>query len=73
MAKRTWEPQGYPIRDPRDARQQVGRIINPPRAMRLGGKSEMSFWDSEKIQARTNKEAGKGPVSDRGKGGRNPI
>lgn len=67
-SKRSWEPKSYPVRDPRSAQQQVGRIVNPPRAMKLGGKSEHGFFDAEVKQRGTAGPTGKGPVSDRGKG-----
>lgn len=66
MAKRTWEPRSYPIRDPRSTHQQVGRVINPPRGLKLGGTGEASILNTEKGRG----VQGVKPVSDRGKGGR---
>ncbi len=63
-----WAPKSYPIRDPRSGKQTTGRIVNPPRAMKLGGKGEARIWDQN--GGRTEGPSGKGPVSDRGRGGR---
>ena len=66
MARMTWEPRSYPIRDPRSGAQQVGKIINPPRGQKLGGKGETTIIH---VNTRTTfGPEGKGPVSDRGKG-----
>lgn len=69
-SKKSWAPNSYPIRDARNPQQEIGKIINPPRANKLGGVSEMAFWDPEAGQKGTKGPSGKGPVSDRGKGGR---
>lgn len=61
-SKRSWEPRSYPVRDPRSASQQVGRIVNPPRYMKLAGRGEKRPL---KVTAVGN---GVGPVSDRGAG-----
>jgi len=68
MARRTWEPQGYPVRDPRGTAQQIGRIVNPPRALKIGGRGESTLFNTETSQAGVNRPAAKGPVSDRGRG-----
>jgi hypothetical protein len=63
---RKWAPPSYPVRDPRSTQQKVGRIINPVRAMKLGGKGENRL-----LPARPSDSPGAsavGPVSDRGKG-----
>jgi hypothetical protein len=69
MAKGSWEPKGYPVRKPTDLKQEIGRIVNPPRTLEVGGRGEAKVFDTEK-QKKGHREAGKGPVSDRGKGGR---
>jgi hypothetical protein len=63
-----WAPRAYPFRDPRSGKQENGRIVNPPRAQRLGGKGETRIWDQN--GGRTEGPSGKGPVSDRGRGRR---
>lgn len=65
--KRSWEPKSYPIRDPRTTTQQQGRIVNPPRNLKLGGKGEARMLD---ITKGANGPRAVGPVSDRGRGGR---
>lgn len=60
---RKWSPPSYPIRDPRSTQQQVGRIINPPRALKMGGKGEARL-----LPVRGDGANAVGPVSDRGKG-----
>ena len=67
-SQKSWEPRSYPVRDPRTTQQQVGKIVNPPRAQKLGGKGEHTFFDPEMKQRGTSGPTGKGPVSDRGKG-----
>jgi hypothetical protein len=69
-SNRSWEPRAYPVRDPRSTQQQVGKIVNPPRTMKLGGKGEASLIDTEQKQKGTMGPTGKGPVSDRGGRGR---
>lgn len=63
MAMRKWAPPSYPIRDPRSTKQQNGRIVNPPRALKLGGVGEARL-----LPTRNNGANAIGPVSDRGKG-----
>lgn len=60
---RKWAPPSYPVRDPRSTQQKVGRIINPPRALKLGGKGETRL-----LPVRAEGANAVGPVSDRGKG-----
>jgi len=70
MAKRSWEPRSYPTRDPRNAQQQNGRVLNPARALKLGGRGETRLFDSTAYQRGTAGPSGAGPVSDRGGGGK---
>jgi len=67
MAK-GWGPASYPIRKPTQTQQQVGKIINPPRTLKVGGVGEARLINTEKKQSGTSKVMAKGPVSDRGKG-----
>jgi hypothetical protein len=70
-AKKSWSPRSFPVRDPRNARQQNGRIINPPRALKFGGVGELTLFSSHPPTKRgTAGPNGVGPVSDRGSGGR---
>lgn len=65
---RKWAPPSYPIRDPRSTQQKVGRIINPPRALKLGGKGEKTLLSMRPSDSGGGSAVG--PVSDRGKGRR---
>ena len=66
----SWAPGSHPIRKPTDLKQQVGKIINPPRTLKVGGVGEARLIDTEKKPSGQSKVMAKGPVSDRGKGGR---
>lgn len=46
MAKKDWAPSQFPFRDPRSGKQQQGRIVNPVRAVQLGGRGETKIWDA---------------------------
>jgi len=66
---RSWSPASYPIRKPTDTKQEVGRIVNPPRAILVGGAgSQTKLIDTEKGVKGDTMVKGKGPVSDRGRG-----
>lgn len=71
MAKRGWAPGSYPVREPTNTKQEIGRIVNPPRTLKVGGVGEARLFNTEKKPNRGQSNvSGKGPVSDRGKGGR---
>jgi len=42
-------PEIYPIRDPRDKQQLVGRIMNPPRFMEVGGLGNAGRWNEDNL------------------------
>jgi hypothetical protein len=42
MAKNFGAPRSYPVRDPRKGAKDVGKIVNPPRGQRIGGRGEGS-------------------------------
>lgn len=65
--KASWGPRKFPVRDPRSTKQQQGRIVNPPRGLKLGGSGEHSLLNTQKRQSGTDGPDGKGPVSDRGR------
>ena len=44
MAKRSWEPKSYQVRDPRTTKALVGRTVNPPRALMLAGRGEGTLF-----------------------------
>ena len=67
MARDKWAPQSYPIRMPTTTQQQNGRMVNPPRTVKLGGKGEARLIGMTKLTG-DDGPSGKGPVSDRGKG-----
>ncbi len=67
MAK-GWAPGQHPIRKPTDTKQVVGKMVNPPRTLKIGGLGEARLFDTEKTLKGQSKIAAKGPVSDRGKG-----
>lgn len=67
MAK-GWAPGQHPIRKPTDTKQVVGKIVNPPRTLKIGGVGEARMFNPEKQQGGTGKVPAKGPVSDRGRG-----
>jgi len=70
LAKRSWEPRSYPTRDPRTGAQMNGRVLNPARALKLGGKGETRIVDAGKFPVGTAGPSGVGPTSDRGGGGK---
>jgi hypothetical protein len=70
QGKKSWAPASHPVRTPTNTQQEIGRIVNPPRGVKLGGPGEGSLFDSEQKQKGTAGPNGKGPVSDRGRGGR---
>jgi hypothetical protein len=70
MAAKGWAPGQHPIRKPTDTKQVVGKIINPPRTLEMGGVGEARIFNTEKKRPGASKVMAKGPVSDRGKGGR---
>lgn len=63
---KSWAPGNFPIRKPTDTKQEVGRVVNPPRALVIGGKGQKALFDTEASVKGDTKVAGKGPVSDRG-------
>lgn len=63
-----WGPRGGAIRKPTDTKQTSGRIINPPRALVIGGRGDSTLIDTEKNVKGNTKVDAKGPVSDRGRG-----
>lgn len=65
---RSWSPGSYPVRKVTDTKQESGRIVNPPRALVVGGKGNASLIDTERHGRGASKVNAKGPVSDRGKG-----
>lgn len=67
---KNWGPRGGSIRKPTDTKQVSGKIINPPRALVVGGRGDTVLIDTEKNVKGNSKVDAKGPVSDRGKGGR---
>ena len=68
MAK-TWEPRSYSTRRPADTNQGLGRMVNPPRALKIGGRGEQTLYNVHMSQRGTNMGPnGVGPVSDRGAG-----
>ena len=69
-SKRNWSPSSYPIREPTNTAQEIGRIVNPVRTLKIGGKGEARLLDLEKKQKGTAGPNANGPVSDRGKGAR---
>lgn len=70
MAKRDWQPSSYPVRTPTDLKQEIGRMVNPPRTQKIGGVGEAKLIDVHKQQKGTGGPSGIGPVSDRGGRGR---
>lgn len=68
MAKRGWAPGSYPVREPTNTKQEIGRIVNPPRTLNIGGVGEARLFDTEKKVRGSNNVKGKGPVSSRGGG-----
>ncbi len=66
--KRGWAPASYPVREPTNLKQAIGKMVNPPRTLKVGGKGEARLFDTEKKQAGTSKVMAKGPVSNRGGG-----
>lgn len=64
--KKSWAPPAYSIREPTDTAQERGRIVNPPRAMKIGGVGKRRFFRTETTE--DGLVGGKGPVSDRGRG-----
>ena len=69
-SKRNWAPSSYPVREPTNTQQEIGRIVNPVRTVKIGGKGEARLLDTTKTQKGTGGPSAIGPVSDRGKGGR---
>lgn len=70
MAKRDWQPSNYPVRTPTDLKQEIGRMNNPPRTLKIGGVGEARLIDTAKQQKGTTRTNSIGPVSDRGGRGR---
>ncbi len=70
--KSSWDPKRYPIRKPTDTRLTVGRIVNPPRTQKAAGVGEANLLPLDKALNSKVHNAGnaKGPVSDRGRGGK---
>ncbi len=63
---KSWAPGNFPIRKVTDTKQEVGRVVNPPRALVVGGRGQRTLIDTEKGVKGDTKVMGKGPVSDRG-------
>lgn len=60
MADR-YAPDSYPVRDPRSNKKNVGRVVNPPRNVSIGGDGNMLKVGSPQ------KGENKLGVTDRGK------
>lgn len=43
-------PDAFPIRDPRQKGQVLGRCVNPPRYQVVGGMDGPTKWDTENAQ-----------------------
>lgn len=69
-SKRNWAPGSFPVREPTNTQQEIGRVVNPVRTQKIGGKGEARLLDTEKQQKGTGGPNAIGPVSDRGKGAR---
>ncbi len=68
MAKKGWAPGSFPVREPTNTKQEIGRMVNPPRTLKVGGVGEARLFDTEKKRSGTSNVKGKGPVSSRGGG-----
>ena len=66
--KKSWQPRSFPIRDPRSTKQQNGRTVNPPRALKFGGVGEAALINTDPKRSGTVGPSAIGPVSDRGRG-----
>ncbi len=73
MAKRSWEPKAFQIRDPRTTKSLVGRVVNPPRALKIGGRGENTLYSVEPNRTNQGTESPSLKVTDRGKGDGSPI
>ena len=73
MAKRSWEPKSFQIRDPRSTKSLVGRTVNPPRALKIGGRGEGTLYSVDHNKANQGPETPNLKVTDRGKGDGSPI
>lgn len=73
MAKRSWEPKSFQIRDPRTTKALVGRVVNPPRALKIAGRGEGTLFSVEPNRANQGPEGPNLKVTDRGKGEGSPI
>jgi hypothetical protein len=69
MAKRSWEPRSYQVRDPRSTKAAVGRTFNPPRALMIGGRGESTLFSVKPSSQNQGPEAldQSNQVKDRGK------
>ena len=72
MAKRSWEPRSYQVRDPRSTKAIVGRNVNPPRALMIAGRGEATLY-SVVPSKNQGPESPNLSVTDRGKGDGSPI
>lgn len=73
MAKRSWEPKSYQIRDPRSTKSLVGRTVNPPRALKIGGRGEGTLFSVAPNKQNQGPESPSLNVTDRGNGSAQPI
>jgi len=73
MAKRSWEPKSYQIRDPRNTRALVGRVVNPPRALKIAGRGEGTLFSVMPSKQNQGPESPNLSVTDRGNGSAQPI
>jgi len=68
MAKRSWEPKSYQVRDPRNTKALVGRMVNPPRALKIGGRGEGQLYSVLPNKQNQGPESPTLNVTDRGAG-----
>ena len=73
MAKRSWEPKSYQVRDPRTTKALVGRTVNPPRGLKIGGRGEGTLFSVVPNKANQGPEEPNLKVTDRGAGNGSPI
>lgn len=73
MAKRSWEPKSYQVRDPRTTKALVGRTVNPPRALKIGGRGEGTLFSVMPNKSNQGPESPDLKVTDRGAGNGSPI
>lgn len=73
MAKRSWEPRSYAVRTPLVTKAIVGRTVNPPRALKIGGRGEATLFSVSPSKENQGPESPNLNVSDRGKGEGSPI